>query len=113
MFARSAIIDFIMQVVRASCIHSPLVFLLSLYACVPAVWRNVYGFDMTVIRELAMLEPLVDTVQPEAVVSDRCALIVSVRTGAAPDSSFFYLDYVVAPTYYSVARSPPVGVLTL
>ena len=31
---------------------------------------------MSVIRDLAMLEPLVDTVQDEAVISDKCAILV-------------------------------------
>lgn len=39
-----------------------------------AVWNNVYGFNMRVIRDLAMLEPLVDTVQQEAVITDHCTL---------------------------------------
>ena len=40
------------------------------------VWRNVYGFDMSVIRDLAMMEPLVDTVQEESMISDKCAIMV-------------------------------------
>jgi type I protein arginine methyltransferase len=42
------------------------------------VWRNVYGYDMSVIRDAAMLEPLVDTVQEEAVITDKCAVLVRV-----------------------------------
>lgn len=30
-------------------------------------WRSVYGFNMSCIRDLAMLEPLVDTVQAAAI----------------------------------------------
>ena len=30
-------------------------------------WNNVYGFDMTCIQELAMLEPLVDSVNAKAI----------------------------------------------
>lgn len=30
-------------------------------------WENVYGFDMTCIQELALLEPLVDSVQGDAI----------------------------------------------
>jgi len=33
------------------------------------VWDDVYGFDMTPIKALAMLEPLVDIVEPKSVVS--------------------------------------------
>eukprot|EP00803_Ostreobium_quekettii_P011398 evm.model.scf_473.2 EVM.evm.TU.scf_473.2 scf_473:2551-3700(-) len=35
-------------------------------------WQNVYGFDMRCIRELAILEPLVDTVEPEQVNTTTC-----------------------------------------
>ena len=33
-------------------------------------WDNVYGFDMTCIKELALLEPLVDTVEKECVATN-------------------------------------------
>lgn len=33
-------------------------------------WDNVYGFDMSCIKEIALLEPLVDTVEPESVVTN-------------------------------------------
>ncbi|CAE7938158.1 PRMT1 [Symbiodinium sp. KB8] len=38
-------------------------------------WDNVYGFDMSPIRKLAMLEPLVDVVDPEQLVSREAELI--------------------------------------
>lgn len=34
------------------------------------VWDNVYGFNMSVIKDIALQEPLVDTVEGKAVVSD-------------------------------------------
>lgn len=37
-------------------------------------WKNVWGFDMSCIREAAMLEPLVDTVQPNSIVTNHCPL---------------------------------------
>eukprot|EP00878_Enallax_costatus_P015964 GHUV01016737.1.p1 GENE.GHUV01016737.1~~GHUV01016737.1.p1 ORF type:complete len:324 (+),score=71.11 GHUV01016737.1:518-1489(+) len=37
-------------------------------------WDNVYGFNMRVIKELAMTEPLVDTVEPQQVCADNCVL---------------------------------------
>ena len=37
-------------------------------------WNSVYGFDMSCIREMAILEPLVDTVQSDAVLTDSCTL---------------------------------------
>lgn len=39
-------------------------------------WENVYGFDMTCIRNVAMKEPLVDTVDPKQVVSNACLIKV-------------------------------------
>ncbi|KAJ3412006.1 Protein arginine N-methyltransferase 1 [Chytridiales sp. JEL 0842] len=36
-------------------------------------WNSVYGFDMSHIRTLALREPLVDTVDAKAVVTDACA----------------------------------------
>ncbi|KAK9821131.1 hypothetical protein WJX81_004539, partial [Elliptochloris bilobata] len=35
-------------------------------------WDNVYGFDMRCIKALAMQEPLVDTVDPDQVLSQPC-----------------------------------------
>ena len=41
-----------------------------------AVWDNVYGFDYSCIKEIALREPLVDTVELKAVVSDPCLIKV-------------------------------------
>ena len=35
-----------------------------------AVWNSVYGFDMSCIKKKAMMEPLVDTVDPKLMVTD-------------------------------------------
>jgi hypothetical protein len=43
---------------------------------VPAGWENVYGFDMTCIRDVAMKEPLVDIVDPKQVVTNACLIKV-------------------------------------
>lgn len=37
-------------------------------------WDNVYGFDMSCIRKVAISEPLVDVVDPKQVVSNACLL---------------------------------------
>uniref|UniRef100_A0A670XPB4 type I protein arginine methyltransferase n=1 Tax=Pseudonaja textilis TaxID=8673 RepID=A0A670XPB4_PSETE len=37
-------------------------------------WENVYGFDMTCIRDVAMKEPLVDIVDPKQVVTNACLI---------------------------------------
>lgn len=43
-----------------------------------AGWNCVYGFDMSVIREVAVCEPLVDVVDPKQVVTNSCLIKVSV-----------------------------------
>ncbi len=40
-------------------------------------WDNVYGFDMSVIRSVAIGEPLVDVVDPKQVVTNSCLIKVS------------------------------------
>eukprot|EP00899_Mesostigma_viride_P023083 jgi/Mesvir1/395/Mv11286-RA.1 len=37
-------------------------------------WDNVYGFDMSCIKRMAMVEPLVDTVDPNQVVTEACVI---------------------------------------
>lgn len=39
-------------------------------------WENVYGFDMTCIRNVAMREPLVDVVNAKQVVTNSCLIKV-------------------------------------
>lgn len=38
------------------------------------VWNNVYGFDMSCIKKQAMMEPLVDTVDQNQIVTN-CQLL--------------------------------------
>lgn len=53
------------------------VLLLALMCCsVPSGWENVYGFDMSCIRDVAMKEPLVDIVDPKQVVTNACLIKV-------------------------------------
>lgn len=40
------------------------------------VWDNVYGFDYSCIKDIALREPLVDTVDLKAVVTDPCMIKV-------------------------------------
>lgn len=40
------------------------------------VWDNVYGFDYTPLKETALSEPLVDTVEMKAVVTDPASVLV-------------------------------------
>ena len=39
------------------------------------VWDSVYGFDMSVIKEIAITEPLVDVVEGKAVVSNAVPIL--------------------------------------
>lgn len=38
-------------------------------------WDNVYGFDMSCIKELALVEPLVDVCDPNQVMSNACSIL--------------------------------------
>jgi hypothetical protein len=44
---------------------------------VPPVWDSVYGFRMSSIKEAALQEPLVDTVEGKAVNTTACAFKVN------------------------------------
>lgn len=46
-------------------------------------WENVYGFDMTCIRNVAIKEPLVDVVDPKQVVTNSCLIKVSEKINSA------------------------------
>lgn len=46
-------------------------------------WENVYGFDMSCIKEVAIKEPLVDVVDPKQLVSNSCLIRVSPVGGAS------------------------------
>ncbi|XP_051917715.1 protein arginine N-methyltransferase 8-B isoform X2 [Hippocampus zosterae] len=75
-------------------------------------WENVYGFDMTCIRNVAMKEPLVDIVDPKQVVTNSCLVKeVDIYTVKPEDLSFttaFCLqiqrnDYIHAlVTYFNI-----------
>lgn len=45
-----------------------------LYYYILSVWNNVYGFDMSCIKKQAMMEPLVDTVDQNQIVTN-CLLL--------------------------------------
>jgi len=38
-------------------------------------WNNVYGFDMSCIKELALIEPLVDVCDPQQVITNSCPVL--------------------------------------
>ena len=43
------------------------------------VWDNVYGFDYSCIKDIALREPLVDTVEMKAVVTNPCLIKVIIQ----------------------------------
>lgn len=52
-------------------------------------WENVYGFDMSCIKDIALSEPLVDTVEEKAVVSTTSRLItLDLKTVSVEDLAF-------------------------
>lgn len=52
-------------------------------------WKSVYKFDMSVIRDMAMLEPLVDTVNAAAVNTSACKLYeIDIQTVKKEDLTF-------------------------
>jgi len=52
-------------------------------------WNNVYGFDMSCIKQIAYREPLVDTVEGAAQVTTACCfLTIDINTVKAEDLTF-------------------------
>ena len=52
-------------------------------------WDNVYGFDMSPIKEMAILEPLVDCVDSSAVNSNACKILsLDLMTCTVADLTF-------------------------
>lgn len=49
--------------------------LVNLLTLLSSVWDNVYGFDYSPLKETALSEPLVDTVEMKAVVTDPTAVL--------------------------------------
>merc|ERR1712042_170687 len=78
-------------------------------------WDDVYGFDMSAIRKVALTEPLVDSVDHKCVVTNNCLLkeidIQTVKKEEIPFESPFHLqirrnDYVQAlVTFFQVEFS--------
>ena len=58
-----------------------------------AVWDNVYGFDYTPLKLTALTEPLVDTVELKAVVTDPCAVITLDLYTVTPADLTFALPF--------------------
>uniref|UniRef100_A0A8K9XH13 type I protein arginine methyltransferase n=1 Tax=Oncorhynchus mykiss TaxID=8022 RepID=A0A8K9XH13_ONCMY len=84
----------------------------SIMRCASTGWENVYGFDMTCIRNVAMKEPLVDIVDPKQMVTNSFLIkevdIYTVKTEDLSFTSAFCLqiqrnDYIHAlVTYFNI-----------
>lgn len=66
--------------INCECFPYPLWFLQALTS---TVWDNVYGFDFSCIKDIAMREPLVDTVELKTVVTNPHPLKVGIFTNPA------------------------------
>lgn len=52
-------------------------------------WDNVYGFDMSCIKKLAIMEPLVDMCEPKQIISDVCKILdIDIYTVRKEDLDF-------------------------
>jgi len=53
------------------------------------VWDDVYGFDFSCIKDIALREPLVDCVELKAVATQPCAIKhIDIRTATKDDLTF-------------------------
>lgn len=57
------------------------------------VWDNVYGFDFTPMKESALTEPLVDTVEMKALVTDPCPVFTIDLNTIKPAELSFTMPY--------------------
>ncbi len=61
-------------------------------------WDNVYGFDMSCIRDVAISEPLVDVVDPKQVVSNSCLIKVGPAHAICIATTMgLYMDHGLGP----------------
>src|SRR3984885_2796238 len=68
------------------CVAPPLLLRIVL---ISTVWDNVYGFDFSPMKENALTEPLVDTVELKALVTDPCAVFtIDLNTVTAAELAF-------------------------
>lgn len=63
--------------------------LLSRFCANFLVWDNVYGFDFSPLKEVALTEPLVDTVEYKAVVTEPCCVFtIDLKTVTVEELAF-------------------------
>lgn len=61
-------------------------------------WENVYGFNMSCIRDIALTEPLVDTVEPQQICTKVCQLKSIDITTVKKEELAFTVPYRIAAT---------------
>lgn len=61
-------------------------------------WDNVYGFNMRVIKELAIAEPLVDSVNPDQVVASEALIKTFDITTMAKEDATFSAPFTIKAT---------------
>lgn len=65
-------------------------------------WDNVYGLNMSCIKNVALTEPLVDTVEPEQVMTNVCAVLPLDTTTVKKDELAFAVPFrltAIRPDY--------------
>uniref|UniRef100_A0A674HEF2 type I protein arginine methyltransferase n=1 Tax=Taeniopygia guttata TaxID=59729 RepID=A0A674HEF2_TAEGU len=86
----------------------------TLYVTAIVGWENVYGFDMSCIKDVAIKEPLVDVVDPKQLVTNACLIKVWTSTRVKVEELTFTApfclqvkrnDYVHALVAYSTSSS--------
>ena len=89
---------FLFRFVSEHCLRSTLYYIFTiskftLFCFVLSLgWDNVYGFDMSCIRQVAITEPLVDVVEANQIVTNSCLLKVqSIDTGLLNPGHFIWL----------------------
>ncbi|XP_059361009.1 protein arginine N-methyltransferase 8-B isoform X5 [Carassius carassius] len=72
-------------------------------------WENVYGFDMTCIRNVAMMEPLVDIVDPKQVVTNSCLIKIQRNDYVHALITYFNIEFTKChkKTGFSTAPDAP------
>ncbi|KAG1952934.1 protein arginine N-methyltransferase [Pimephales promelas] len=72
-------------------------------------WENVYGFDMTCIRNVAMMEPLVDIVDPKQVVTNSCLVKIQRNDYVHALITYFNIEFTKChkKTGFSTAPDAP------
>ncbi|XP_034032964.1 protein arginine N-methyltransferase 8-B isoform X2 [Thalassophryne amazonica] len=72
-------------------------------------WENVYGFDMTCIRNVAMKEPLVDVVDPKQVVTNCCLIKIQRNDYIHAMVTYFNIEFTKChkKTGFSTAPDAP------